>query len=104
MSISVCASSTNTDLTTVAAVKALLNITGPAQDAFVQSLLHSASRWAENFIGRGMLTVQSYSETKAGYGRRQMMLKHAPIRAVDRILDGTDSGTAVEILSSEFVA
>lgn len=104
MSLSVCASSTNTDLTTLANVKAMLNITGPAQDPFLQRLLHSASRWAENYIGRGMLTVQSYAETKAGYGRRQMMLRHTPLRAIDRILDGTDSGSATEILSSEFMA
>jgi hypothetical protein len=100
--LTVCASSTNTDLTTIGAVKSLLGITGPAQDAYISTVVHAASRWVENVIGRGPITAQSYSETLAGQGRRQLLLKRQTLRAVDRVFDATDTGSATQVLSSQF--
>lgn len=101
MSLSVCASSTDLDLTTTGQLKKLLNTTSTAQDAFLSTLIRSASKWTENYIGYP-LTAQSYSESVAGFSRLQLMLKRTPLRAVDRILDATDSGTASQIFTSEY--
>lgn len=98
--LTVCASSTDTDLTTTGFVKDLLGIVGTSQDQVLGALIKAASRWAENYVGRP-LALQSYSETVPGYGRLQLMLKRYPVRSVDRVMEATDSG-ATELQSSEY--
>lgn len=102
MSITVCASSTDLDLTTTGMLKNLLGTTSTANDAYLSTLIRTASKWAETQVGYP-LTAQSYSETVAGFSRLQLLVNRTPLRAIDRILDATDSGTANEIRTSEFV-
>jgi hypothetical protein len=100
MSLTVCASSTDSDLTTTGMLKNLLGTTSTGQDAFLSLLIRSASKWAENYIGVP-LSLQSYSESVPGYNRLQLMLDRTPVRAIDRVMDATDTG-ASQILSSDF--
>lgn len=101
MSLSICVGSTDQDLTTTSALKLVLGTTSTATDAYLSTLIRSASKWAENYIGVP-LTAQSYSETIAGFGRLQLMANRTPLRAVDRVLDATDSGNANQIYTSQF--
>lgn len=102
MSLTVCYASTDYDLTTTSNLKSLLGTTSTAQNAYLATLIRSASKWAEAYIGRP-LTAQSYSETLAGKGRRQLQLGRQTVRAVDRVFDATDTGTASQILTSDFL-
>lgn len=102
MSLSVCSSSTDDVFTTTAYVKALLGTTATSDDATISSLIRAASRWAENYVGYP-LSVQSYSETVPGRGRRRLLLERTPLRAVARVYEGTDTGTAEQLDSSDFV-
>jgi hypothetical protein len=101
MSLTVCASSTDVDLSTTGMLKQLLGTSSTGQDVLLSALIRSASRYVENYIGTP-LTLQSYSESVAGFGRLQLMLDRTPVRAIDRILDATDSGQASQIYTSEY--
>lgn len=100
--LTVCCTSTDVDLTTTSALKSLLGTTSTAQDAWLATVIRSASRWAESYVGYP-LTAQSYSETLAGYGRRELMVKRTPIRNVDRIMTATTTDDATEITSTEYI-
>jgi len=95
-------SSTDAQFTTTAAVKTLLGITDTADDALLDSYITQASRWAENYIGHGPLSAQSYRETAAGFGGRNLQLSHRPVRAITGFWDATDTGTATTMLTTEY--
>lgn len=102
--LSVCSSSTDEDLTTTGALRALVfgaTTTSTAQDAQLALHIRRASRWAATYVGQP-LTVQSYQETLSGFGGRKLRLERTPLRAVARLLDGTDSCGSTLILSSDF--
>lgn len=100
-----CSASTDRDFTTTSKVRAELfgaTATSTAQDARIADMIRAASRWAETYMGYECASVQSYQEMVAGAGRRRLMLGTYPVRAVRRMYDSTDTGTATQILSSEF--
>lgn len=94
--------STDAQLTTTQAVKDLLGVTGTSIDSAIDRLITQASRWAESYLAKGPLTVQSYREAVPGYGSRRLVLSARPIRAVISLWDSTDTGSATTYLSSEF--
>ena len=94
--------SSDRQLTTTSAVKDMLGITSTSDDSLIDALITQASQWAENYIGQGPLTVQSYRETLSGFGGRRMMLSRRPVRALPSLWSATDTGAATTILSSEF--
>lgn len=99
-----CVASTDRDLTTTAKLKALVlgaTATSTVQDGYFSDLIRRASDWAESYVGYP-LTVQTYQEMVAGFGSRRLMLERTPLRAVDRVFDATDTGTATQVLTSEF--
>src|SRR6266404_5468333 len=103
MALDVTVASTDQDLTTTSALKAMVlgaSATSTVQDAFLSALVRRSSKWAETYIGQP-LTVQTYRETVAGYGRRNLMLSRTPIRAIAAIYDATDTGTAQAVGTSE---
>ena len=103
--LSVVVASTDRDLTTTSSLKALVlgaTATSTAQDGHLSNLIRRGSAWAETFVGQP-LTVQTYRETVAGYGRRSIMLSRTPVRVVKAIYDATDTGSASAYESSEYV-
>ncbi len=99
-----CVASTDVDLTTTGALKQLIfgaTATSTAQDAYLSLVIRRASKWAETYVGYP-LTLQTYQETVASYGMRELVLSRTPISAVDRVFDSSDTGTASQVLSSEF--
>lgn len=104
MFLTVCSSSTESILASVASLKADIlgaTATSTAQDAKFEEHLERATEWAETYIG-GVLRTQSYSQILPGYGTPHLMVQNIPIRAVDRMYDATDTGSATQVLSSEF--
>lgn len=96
MALDVISASTDRDLTTTSALKALVlgaTATSTAQDAYLSNLIRRSSKWAESFVGEP-LTVQTYRETVASFGRRSLLLGRTPLRSLDAIYDATDTGVA----------
>lgn len=104
MGLHTCVASTDVDLTTTGRVRSLLlgaTATSTGMDATISLAIRSASRWAESYLGYPV-SVQSYQETRAGSGRRLMVLSRTPLRAVARLCDDTDTGSGTVLASSEF--
>ena len=100
--ITTCVASTDRYLTTTSFVKSVMGIVTTSDDATISAQILAASKWAESFIGYP-LTVQTYQETLAGYGRRTVRTQYTPLRSVQRLFNGgTDTGTNTEIQTSEF--
>ena len=102
--LNTCVASTDRNLTTVAALKSLTlgaTATSTVNDAYFADLIARSSRWAESYLGFPV-TLQTYQEMVAGFGARRLVLARTPLVAVDRVFDATDTGTATQILSSEF--
>lgn len=96
MGLTVCCTSTDVDLATTGALRSLVlgaTATSTSHDRLFSDLIRRASRWAETYVG-APLTLQSYSETLPGFGTRSVMASRTPIRALDRVMYGTDSGSA----------
>jgi len=104
MSWVVCVSATSTDgaLAASCSLRSVLGATSTDADtvAYHQALLVRASRWAESYIGRPLLS-QVYSEKVAGYGAPSLLLAHRPIRAVLRMFGTTATCDATQITSTE---
>src|SRR3990167_5035078 len=102
MSLTVCVSASSTDgaLGTTADLRLLLGATSTANDAYQQSLIVRASRWAETYLGYPLLT-QVYSEKVPGFGTPYLTLARRPIRAVLRMFDSTSTDSAGEYTSTE---
>lgn len=105
MSLQVMVKSTDPDLTTTGFMKAQLlgaTATSTVNDVVWSNSIRAASRWAETYIGQP-LTVQTYREAVAGFGRRTLRLSRTPILAVKAVYDATDTGEATQIRTSEFI-
>jgi hypothetical protein len=99
-----CVASTDRDLTTTGQLKALVlgaTATSTVEDGRFSLAIRAASAWAESYLGYP-LTVASYGETAAAFGRRNLMLTRYPIRSVDLVLDTTSTEDAVELSSTMF--
>lgn len=101
MALHTCVASTDYDLTTTSAVKALLGTTATSDDATISALIRSASRWAETFVGYP-LSLATYQETVAAYGRRNLMLSRTPVRAVGRLFSTTSTEDESQVYTSEY--
>jgi hypothetical protein len=102
--LSVITKSTDVDLTTTSALKALAlgaTTTSTAQDTLLSNVARRASKWAESYIGKA-LTVQTYRETLPAYGRRSLMLSRTPVRAIKAVYDATDTGVAQRLGTTEY--
>ena len=99
--LTITATSTDDVYTTTSYVKALMGTTATSDDATLSALIRAASRWADNYVGRS-LSLQSYQELMPGMGRRNLMLSRYPLRSVSVVRDGTDSGLATTLLTSEY--
>lgn len=103
--LNTCIASTDYDLTTTGFVKQLLGwsatATSTVQDARLSALIRAASRWAESYVGYP-ISVQTYQEALPSYDRRLLIVNRTPVRAVKRLLDATDSGSAAQAHTSEF--
>lgn len=103
MALTVTVASTDVDLTSTSALKAEVlgaTATSTSQDTRYSNLIRRASRQAESWIGQP-LTVQTYRETVAGYGRRSLMLSRTPVRAILAIYDSTSTDEAHSYETSE---
>jgi hypothetical protein len=100
--LNICVGSTDRDLTTTSALKGILGTTATSDDSKLSLAIRAASRWAATYIGVDDLSVQSYQETAAGYSTRTLQLSRSPIRAVPRVFDSTDTGSASQLLTSEY--
>ena len=106
MALDIITASTDRDLTSTSALKAMVlgaTATSTVQDSYLSDLIRRASGQAESYIGQAPLSVQSYRETVAGFGRRRLMLSRTPVRAIEAIYSGTDTGTATQLETSEFI-
>ena len=69
------------DLTTIDAVKALLKITGTADDANIAHLVTRCSAVVANYLNRNLL-AQTHTETYDGNASGRLSLRQTPITAV----------------------
>jgi hypothetical protein len=69
------------DLTTLAGLKAWLNLTSTADDDLLQSLVTAASVFIETWLGRPIL-LGRYTEIRDGTGGRVMSLANGPVVSV----------------------
>lgn len=93
---------TDANLTTLDALKARLfgsTSTSTSEDVVLAAIVLAGSRWAEQFVGRP-LTVQSYAERVATFGRRNLMVKRTPVRSI-QIFESTEDD-AYEVTSTQF--
>ncbi len=90
------------DLTTLANVKAWLNISGSSEDTFLQTLITAASAAIEAYLGH-TVSQETISEFLPGTGERNLVLTRAPISSITYIkLDGTIlESTDYEILDAK---
>lgn len=102
MSWTVCASATSTDgaLSSAAELRLVLGATSTGSDAYQQSLVVRASRWAKTYLGYEPLS-QVYSEKVAAYGTPTLLLGQAPIRAILRVFNTTSTDEATAYTSTE---
>ena len=106
MALDIITASTDRDLTSTSDLKALVlgaTATSTSADAYMSNLIRRGSRWAGSFIGQDELTVQTYRETVPGYGSRRLMLSRTPLRAIKAVYDATDTGTADQLETTDFI-
>jgi hypothetical protein len=97
--ISVCTSSTDTQLAALGDLMTMLAAT--ASSSGMDLALTQASAWAESYV-RYPLRRQVYQETVAGYGSQNLMLSRTPILSVQRFFSSTTTDDATEFQSSEY--
>lgn len=104
MSLDVVTPAPDPYLTTTQAVKDALGLstsTSSSLNAKIDGLILRASAWADRIVGYP-LAAAGYRETVPGYGGRNLMLSRTPIRSVQAVYYGTDTGEALALYSSEF--
>jgi hypothetical protein len=101
MIVTILTSATDDKLTTVADVKDALDLTDNAADNTLERFIGRASRRIQRFLGRE-LGVQRYQAVMPAYGGVRLQLPAYPVREILRFYDGTDTGSAAEILSTEY--
>lgn len=73
------------DLTTLAHVKAWLNITNDASDALLQRMITASSKAILNYINRSSLAATTYQDIVDGYGNSWMLIRQWPVISVQSI-------------------
>lgn len=72
------------DLTTLAAVKLWLGLSGTDEDALLQSLITAASGTIQSYLGRDLL-VGARLETRNGLGGTALVVAHRPLVSVESL-------------------
>ena len=94
---------TDTDLTTLATMKAELGIVTGADDAAILAMIGQASAAIERDLNRGALGLASYCETYrtspstggySGRGRLRLMLSRTPVATITSIVEDGQTLTA----------
>ena len=100
--LSVCASSTEQQLATMAGLLRVLGAT--ASSCGMDDSLTAATAWAERYVlnGPGELRRQVYAESLAGYGGQRLMVSRTPLWAIQRLFDDTATCEATEYCSTDF--
>lgn len=109
MLLTVCASSTESSLTSVEYVRSVMGTTatatstGSAADDYnrITDLIEASSQWAEDYIGQP-IGVGLYQELVPAYGSMALLLSRTPVRNVLRVYDSSSTDTASELQSSEY--
>jgi hypothetical protein len=99
-----CATATDDKLTTLENVKEALAITDSLTDQFLDRQILRASRRIQSYLGRPLL-LQTYQAVLPSYGGVNLLLPFCPVVAVDRVIDGTDTGTGgdgIELAATEY--
>lgn len=93
------------DLTTLANVKAWLNITGDASDAVLQRLISQCSRTILDELQRSSLISQTYTDVADGMGGSHEFLDNWPVTAVSQVIvDGQVIPEAVQQVGASFAS
>lgn len=92
---------TDDRLAALADVKDALDITDGKFDQTLERMIRRASRRIESHLQRPLL-MQTYHVVMPGYGRDALRLPHYPVRGVLGVFDGTDTGSAAELLATEY--
>lgn len=99
--VTVLTSATGGMLVNLADVKDALDITDNKYDETLTRFITRASGRIETYLGR-TLAVQTYQTVLPAYGRKRLTLPAYPVRAVLRIFEGTDTGTANALTSTDY--
>ena len=94
-------SATGVMLASLADVKDALDITDNKHDETLTRFISRASQRIESHVGRP-LGLQRYQTVLPAYGRKRLMLSAYPVRAILRMFDGTDTGTASVLTATEY--
>jgi hypothetical protein len=100
MFLATCSTSTGV-LATTDELRTAKGTTSTANDDAEQAALDAAIEWAEDVLGYP-LSVNVYQELVPAFGTQELLLSRAPVRHVFSVFDASDSGTAAELLSSEY--
>lgn len=107
--LTVCVSSTDTDLATTGDVMLVLygstttgNVATTQEINYLGTLVRRASAWAEAYVGYP-LTLQTYSESLGAQGDRRLVVSRTPLVSVLRLFDSTATCEATSYASSEYL-
>jgi hypothetical protein len=112
--LEVVTAATNFQLTTLAAVKAELGISGTTEDTLLGSFIDQASAAIVDYCQRPF-AQEVYKETVMGYGSNRLMLSRTPIVAVasvtadsevitDHLIENADAGILYRKLGWQWTA
>lgn len=101
MIVTVLTSATDSLLSSVADVKDAIGLTDNVDDKTLERFIGRASRQITRFLGRE-LGVQRYQALVPGYGGPNLQLPAYPVRQILRAFDGTDTGTAAALSSTDY--
>lgn len=102
--LTVCTTSPDQALASLTDLATLLGATASSSGLMERSLLR-ASAWVERFITNDPavpIRREVVMETLRGNGTPRLMLTRTPILGIQRLFDGTDTGTATEFCSTDF--
>jgi len=91
------------DLTTLAALKAYLPVTGATEDVLLQDLITRLSAWIEQYLSVDLF-INTEVEWRNGTGTAQIMPRELPITAVIAVeVDGVAIPASTGVLVNGFV-
>lgn len=97
-----CTTSTAESLATLSDLAFVLGAT--ASSSGMDRALRDGTAWVERHVldGAGIMRRQVYGETVAAYGSQRLRLGRWPVLAIQRLFNGTDTGTATEYCSTSW--
>jgi hypothetical protein len=101
MTLTVKSTATGDTLVSLADLKDALDITDAQHDESLTRFVRRASSRIETYIGRPLFD-QVYLAALPSYGGPILQLPRHPVRSVLRVFDGTDTGTATELTSTDY--